>query len=56
MLKPRLTEEQRNALDEHHGLVEVDEEGRKYILMSIEIYRDMLGLVRMRSWQLPSKH
>jgi len=44
MLKPRLTEEQRNALDQHHGLVEVDEEGRKYILMSIEIYRDMLGV------------
>ncbi|QDT91476.1 hypothetical protein [Gimesia algae] len=44
MLKPRLTEEQRNALDQQHGLVEVDEEGRKYILMSIEIYRDMLGV------------
>lgn len=44
MLKPRLTDEQRNALDQHHGLVEVDEEGRKYILMSIEIYRDMLGV------------
>lgn len=44
MLKPRLTEEQRNALDQHHGLVEVDEEGRKYILMSIEVYRDMLGV------------
>lgn len=44
MLKPRLTEEQRNALNQHHGLVEVDEEGRKYILMSIEIFRDMMGV------------
>ena len=44
MLKPRLTEEQRNALNQHHGMVEVDEEGRKYILMSIEIFRDMMGV------------
>ncbi|QDT45723.1 hypothetical protein Pan241w_58510 [Gimesia alba] len=44
MIKPRLTEEQRQALDQHHGLVEVDEEGRKYVLMSQEVYREIMGI------------
>lgn len=44
MLKPRLTEEQRQALDQHHGLVEIDEAGRKYVLMSQEVYRDIMGV------------
>lgn len=44
MINPRLTEEQRRALDLSHGLLEVDEEGRKYVLMSMEVYRDMMGV------------
>ncbi|QDV53787.1 hypothetical protein [Gimesia fumaroli] len=44
MIRPRLTEEQRQALDQHHGLVEVDEEGRKYVLMSQEVYREIMGI------------
>lgn len=44
MIKPRLTEEQRQALDQHHGLVEVDEEGQKYVLMSQEVYREIMGI------------
>ena len=44
MIKPRLTEEQRQALNQHCGLVEVDEEGRKYVLMSQEVYREIMGI------------
>lgn len=44
MIKPRLTEEQRRALAQSHGLLEVDEDGRKYVLMSMEVYRDMMGV------------
>ncbi|MCH9652578.1 MAG: hypothetical protein K0U86_08750 [Planctomycetes bacterium] len=44
MINPQLTEEQRQALDQSHGLVEVDEEGRKYVLMSVEVYRDIMGV------------
>lgn len=44
MTNPQLTEEQRQALDHSHGLVEVEEEGRKYLLMSVEVYRDIMGV------------
>lgn len=44
MIKPQLTDEQRQALDQHHGLLQVDEEGRKYILMSMEVYRELMGV------------
>ncbi|QDV21471.1 hypothetical protein Pan153_61590 [Gimesia panareensis] len=44
MIKPQLTEEQREALEQHHGLLQVDEEGRKYVLMSMDVYRELMGV------------
>lgn len=44
MIIPRLTEEQRRALDQSHGLLEVEEDGRKHVLMSMEVYRDIMGV------------
>lgn len=44
MIKPQLTEEQREALEQHHGLLQVDEAGHKYVLMSMEVYRELMGV------------
>lgn len=44
LIKPQLTDEQRQALEQHHGMLQVDEYGRKYILMSMEVYRELMGV------------
>ena len=40
----RLTDEQRNAVDEHHGFLEVEGGGTSYLVMSMQVYREMMGV------------
>ena len=40
----RLTDEQRQAVEQHHGVLQVDGGEGKYIIMSIDLYRDMMGV------------
>ena len=48
---PRLTEEQREAVDKHDGCVEVEDETGKCVLMSIEVFRDVMGVGAARDFQ-----
>lgn len=43
-MTPRLTEEQRQAVDAHQGFLEVEGGDGKYIVMSIQVFRDMMGV------------
>jgi hypothetical protein len=43
-MTPKLTEEQRRAVDTHEGCVEVEDSQRKCVLMSIEVFRDVMGV------------
>jgi len=40
----RLTDEQRQAVDSHHGYLEVEGGGSRYVVMSIQAYREMMGV------------
>jgi len=40
----RLTDEQRQAVDRHHGFLEVEAGGRAYVVMSMQVYREMMGV------------
>jgi hypothetical protein len=43
-MTPKLTEEQRRAVDTHEGCVEVEDSQGKCVLMSIEVFRDVMGV------------
>lgn len=43
-MKSRLTAEQQNAVDQHQGCVQVEGAGGKYIIMSMNLYREMMGV------------
>lgn len=43
-MKPQLTEEQQRAIEQHHGLVEVEGPGDGYVLMSMDLYRELMGV------------
>jgi hypothetical protein len=43
-MTPKLTEEQRRAVDAHEGCVEVEDAEGKCVLMSIEVFRDVMGV------------
>ena len=43
-MKPRLTAEQQNAVDQNQGCLEVEGGHGKYIIMSIDLYREMMGV------------
>ena len=43
-MKPQLTEQQRQAIDQHRGFIEVESGGDTYVLMSMPMYRDMMGV------------
>jgi hypothetical protein len=43
-MTPKLTEEQRQAIDTHKGCVEVEDAQGKCVLMSIEVFRDVMGV------------
>jgi hypothetical protein len=40
----RLTDEQRSAVDQHHGFLEVEGGGTVYVVMSMQAYREMMGV------------
>jgi PHD/YefM family antitoxin component YafN of YafNO toxin-antitoxin module len=40
----RLTDEQRHAVDEHHGFLEVEGGEAVYVVMSLQVYREMMGV------------
>jgi hypothetical protein len=50
-MTPRLTEEQRQAVDAHEGCVEVEDSQGKCVLMSIEVFRDVMGVGTDREFQ-----
>lgn len=43
-MKPQLTQQQRQAVDRHRGFIEVESGGDAYVLMSMQMYRDMMGV------------
>ena len=43
-MTPRLTTEQRQAIDENDGCIEVEDASGKCILMSMEVFRNMMGI------------
>ena len=47
----RLTAEQRQADDDHGGCVEVEDAAGKCVLMSIEVFRDVMGVGTDRDFQ-----
>jgi len=50
-MTPRLTEEQRQAVDAHEGCVEVEDSQGKCVLMSLEVFRDVMGVGTDREFQ-----
>jgi hypothetical protein len=50
-MTPKLTEEQRQAVDAHEGCVEVEDSQGKCVLMSIEVFRDVMGVGTDREFQ-----
>ncbi len=47
----KLTEEQRRAVDAHEGCMEVEDAQGKCVLMSIEVFRDVMGVGTDRDFQ-----
>lgn len=43
-METRLTDEQRRAVDQHHGFLEVEGGGSAYVVMSRQAFREMMGL------------
>jgi hypothetical protein len=50
-MTPRLTKEQRKAIDTHEGCVEVEDAQGKCVLMSIEVFREVMGVGTDREFQ-----
>lgn len=50
-MTPKLTEEQRRAVDTHERCVEVEDAQGKCVLMSIEVFRDVMGVGTDREFQ-----
>jgi hypothetical protein len=40
----RLTDEQQHAVNEHNGFLEVEGSGTAYVVMSMQVYRAMMGV------------
>ncbi len=43
-MKLQLTEEQKNAIAQHHGFVEVDGGEDSYVVLSRQVFREMMGV------------
>lgn len=50
-MRPKLTKEQRQAIDTHEGCVEVEDSQGKCVLMSIEVFREVMGVGTDREFQ-----
>lgn len=44
MINPELTDQQRQAVEQQHGFLELESGGNAYVLMSMRAYRDMMGI------------
>jgi hypothetical protein len=40
----RLTDEQRHAVDQHQGFLEVEGGGTVYVVMSMQVFQEMMGV------------
>ena len=49
----RLTVDQRQAVDQHHGFLEVDGGGAVYVVMSMQAFREMMGIGSDAAYQAP---
>ncbi len=47
----RLTEEQQQAVDEHHGFLEIEGAGSAYVVMSAQAFREMMGVGEDAAYQ-----
>jgi hypothetical protein len=43
-MKPLLTDQQRTAVEQHNGFLELESAGDAYVLMSMQVFRDMMGV------------
>ena len=43
-MKPQLSKEQQRAVDLHHGFLEMDGNGSSYVVLSSEVFREMMGV------------
>lgn len=43
-MTPKLTEDQLRALSESQGFLKIEGDGDTYIVMTMQIYRDMMGV------------
>lgn len=43
-MKLQLTEEQKHAIAQHHGFVEVDGGEDSYVVLSRQVFREMMGV------------
>ena len=43
-MKTQLTKQQRQAVDQHHGFLEVESGGSAYVLLSGQVFREMMGV------------
>jgi hypothetical protein len=50
-MNPRLTAEQREAVDKQNGCVEVEDASGKCVLMSIEVFREVMGVGMERDFE-----
>lgn len=47
----QLTDEQRQAVEAQQGCVSVESPDGKYVLMRMDVYRELLGISSDREWQ-----
>ena len=43
-MTPKLSNDIQQAVEQNHGLAEAEGNGAKFVVMSMEVYRDMLGI------------
>ena len=50
-MNPQLTSEQRKAINDRGGCVEVEDAGGKCVLMSIEVFREVMGVGNAKDFE-----
>ncbi len=43
-MTPKLTDEMRQALEQSHGFLKIEGDGGSCIVMTMQVYRDMMGV------------
>lgn len=49
-MTPKITEEQRQAIEKHDGCVEVEDANGKCVLMSADVFRELMGVASDRDF------